>query len=58
VIYGIGLLPIVVLPVVYALTFESQTLSADDVQRVRALARENEVRVALANAQSDEHLPE
>jgi hypothetical protein len=57
-IYGIGLLPIVVLPVVYALTFESQTLSADDVQRVRALARENEVRVALANAQSDEHLPE
>jgi hypothetical protein len=58
VIYGIGLLPIVVLPVAYALTFESQTLSADDVERVRALARENEVRVALANAQSDEHLPE
>jgi hypothetical protein len=58
VIYGIGLLPIVVLPVAYALTFESQTLSADDVEAVRALARENEVRVALANARSDEHLPE
>lgn len=41
VIYGIGLLPIVVLPVAYALTFESQTLNAEDVERVRALAREN-----------------
>jgi len=54
VIYGIGLLPIVVLPVAYALTFETQTLSADDVERVRALARENEARAALANARSDE----
>ena len=41
VIYGIGLLPIIVLPVAYALTFESQTLNAEDVERVRALAREN-----------------
>ena len=40
VIYGIGLLPIVVLPVAYALTFETQTLSAEDLERVRALARE------------------
>ncbi len=39
VIYGIGLLPIVVLPVAYALTFESQTLSAEDVERVRKLGR-------------------
>ena len=38
VIYGIGLLPIVVLPVAYALTFESQTLNADDVEKVRLLA--------------------
>lgn len=44
VIYGIGLLPIIVLPVAYALTFESQTLSAEDVERVRALARENRAR--------------
>lgn len=39
VIYGIGLLPIIVLPVAYALTFETQTLSAEDVERVRELAR-------------------
>ena len=44
VIYGVGLLPIIVLPVAYALTFETQTLSAGDVERVRALgaARENQ----------------
>ena len=40
VIYGVGLLPIVVLPIAYALTFETQTLSAEDVERVRALAKE------------------
>ena len=39
VIYGIGLLPIVVLPLAYALTFATQTLTADDVERVRALGR-------------------
>ena len=44
VIYGIGLLPIIVLPVAYALTFETQTLSAEDVERVRQLARENRAR--------------
>jgi hypothetical protein len=41
VIYGIGLLPIIVLPVAYALTFEAQTLSAEDVETVRALGRAN-----------------
>jgi hypothetical protein len=40
VIYGIGLFPIIVLPVAYALTFESQTLTADDIERVRSIARE------------------
>ena len=44
VIYGIGLLPIIVLPVAYALTFEAQTLSAEDVERVRELARANRAR--------------
>jgi hypothetical protein len=44
VIYGIGLLPIVVLPIAYALTFETQTLNADDLERVRELARENKAR--------------
>lgn len=39
VIYAIGLLPIIVLPVAYALTFKTQTLSAEDVERVRELAR-------------------
>lgn len=44
VIYGIGLLPIIVLPVAYALTFETQTLNAEDVARVRELARANQMR--------------
>jgi amino acid transporter len=44
VIYGIGLLPIIVLPVAYALTFEAHTLSAEDVEKVRALGRANKAR--------------
>ena len=40
VIYGVGLLPIFILPIAYALTFETQTLSAEDVERVRSLSRE------------------
>jgi hypothetical protein len=44
VIYGIGLLPIIVLPVAYALTFEAQTLNAEDVKRVRELGREYKTR--------------
>jgi len=39
VIYGIGLMPIVVLPVAYALTFDTQTLNAEDVERVKELGR-------------------
>ena len=38
VVFGIGLLPIVVLPVAYALTFDTQTLSQSDIDRVRELA--------------------
>ena len=44
VIYGIGLLPIIVLPVAYALTFEAQTLNAEDVERVLELGREHKTR--------------
>jgi len=44
VIYGIGLFPIILLPVAYALTFESQTLTAEDLEQVRVLARETEKR--------------
>lgn len=35
VLYGIGVVPIAVLPLAYALTFESSTLSDDDLRRVR-----------------------
>jgi hypothetical protein len=35
ILYGIGLMPIVVLPVAYAFTFETQTLNAADIERVR-----------------------
>ncbi len=37
IIYGVGLIPIVILPVAYALTFETQTLSSDDLEKVRKL---------------------
>lgn len=39
VIYGVGLLPLFVLPMAYALTFDEQTLSLADLERVRAAAR-------------------
>jgi hypothetical protein len=39
VMYGIGLLPLFVVPVAYALTFEARTLSSDDLERVRRAAR-------------------
>jgi hypothetical protein len=35
VLYGIGLLPLLVVPLAYALTFDEQTLSAADLERVR-----------------------
>ena len=52
VIYGIGLLPIVILPVAYALTFETQTLSAQDVERVHELGRANVNRLATSDEPS------
>jgi hypothetical protein len=36
VVFGIGLLPVFVLPVAYALTFDAQTLRDEDLERVRA----------------------
>ncbi len=36
VLYSVGVVPIAVLPLAYALTFESSTLNADDLTRVRA----------------------
>ena len=38
ILYGVGILPLFVLPLAYALTFDRQTLSAGDLERVRAAA--------------------
>lgn len=35
VLYGVGVLPLFVLPIAYALTFESMTLSEADLERIR-----------------------
>jgi hypothetical protein len=43
-------MPIIILPVAYALTFETQTLTAEDLERVRELGR---LRGKRENAQSD-----
>lgn len=51
VIYGIGLLPIVVLPVAYAITFGTQTLSEEDIARVREVASKTGARDAAEAAE-------
>jgi hypothetical protein len=38
-LYGIGLLPFLIVPVAYAWTFDEMTLSETDLARIRALAR-------------------
>jgi hypothetical protein len=40
VLYGIGILPALLLPLGYALTFDRGTLGEEDVERVRRLRRE------------------
>lgn len=40
VLLGVGLLPLVFLPLAYALTFDEMTLSEADLERVRRAARE------------------
>ena len=52
IIYGIGLMPVVVLPVAYALTFETQTLAAEDVERVRQLGQVYAAAAATADTAS------
>lgn len=49
-LYGVGLLPLVLVPVAYALTFDTLTLGPDDVERVRAAAE----RHATADRRSSE----
>jgi hypothetical protein len=48
-LYGIGLLPLFVLPLAYAFTFEEQTLSEADLERVRAEVRALREREAAAS---------
>jgi hypothetical protein len=36
VVYGIGVIPMLILPVAYALTFGTETLTPEDLRRVRA----------------------
>lgn len=38
IVYGVGVLPVLVLPLVYAWTFEDHTLRQEDIERVRELA--------------------
>jgi hypothetical protein len=38
VVYGIGFLPVLVLPLIYAATFEDRTLSEEDLERIKAAA--------------------
>jgi len=48
VVYGIGFLPVLVLPLIYAATFEQRTLSEEDLERIKAAA------IAHAEAQGTE----
>lgn len=38
VLYGVGILPVLILPLAYALTFEELTLDEEAIERVRAAA--------------------
>lgn len=42
VLYGVGLLPVLILPVAYALTFDELTLTDEDIERVRRAASDFE----------------
>lgn len=44
VLYGIGLVPLIVLPLAYARTFDDMTLREEDLARVRELAAEHAAR--------------
>jgi hypothetical protein len=52
IVYGVGFLPVFVLPFVYARTFEQRTLKPEDLERIRSVAKEN----AAARAR-DEVMP-
>lgn len=50
VLYGIGVLPLLVFPLVYAFTFASQTLSNSDIEKVRAsrLSEQENIRSSMS----------
>ena len=50
VLYGIGFLPVLVLPYIYAKTFDDRTLTEEDLRRIRDAAHARR----QANARSDE----
>ncbi|HKG95861.1 MAG TPA: hypothetical protein VKA84_28375 [Gemmatimonadaceae bacterium] len=50
VLYGVGLVPMLFLPLAYALTFDEGTLGADDLERVRRAREAREAREAAAAA--------
>lgn len=54
IVYGVGLLPVLVLPVVYALTFDAETLRPEDLARVVEAGR---ARVAAQAAAARAELP-
>lgn len=58
VIYGVGLLPIIILPAAYAMTFNELTLSAEDLERVRAMRRANDLVDRDSVEQTTMHPPE
>ena len=40
ILYGIGILPLFLLPIAYALTFDSMTMSEEDLARLAAMRRD------------------
>ena len=52
VLYGIGVLPLFLLPFAYALTFDSMTLSEADLARVAEARRDREARERVASGRA------
>jgi len=49
ILYGIGALPALVLPLVYARTFRTMTLDSADIERIRAARRATESTASAGN---------
>jgi hypothetical protein len=61
VMYGVGLLPLVVVPIAYGVTFRSTTLSAADLERIREardVAESARARSLAERAVPNVHVPE